>query len=440
MLACSSSTPNGSSNHDSTSNDAGAASASNAGASASPNASGGSVDLGLGGDGSNVAGSSGESGSLGGSTSGDAGASATTGAGGNSTAVGGETGTAVGGQTGTAGAGGGSQDPNPTAGEAGATEDPPPGDTSDPPPGDTGDPPPGDTGDPPPGDTGDPPPGDTGDPPPGDTGDPPSECVPSELEKINVIVFKDAEPNGADVEGRMYVGGNATFSGYGIANKDPYMPADCSEYALVVGGDLTLNGGSVGSGKIAYGGAYIPGSGAFNPPCGIWHETPVDFPTLEATLTGYSIAFAQYPQNGQVTYANGSLSLVGTDLELNVFYVTAEQLNSNIFISAPDSSSVIVNVSGTDVIWQGVGFTLPDGASCRGGTSDWCHRILYNLYEAQTLTVSGVGVQGSVLAPYATMTADSGGGNIDGQLIVEYLYGGIEYHPYFFTGCLMLPW
>ena len=95
-------------------------------------------------------------------------------------------------------------------------------------------------------------------------------------------------------------------------------------------------------------------------------------------------------------------------------------------------------MSGTDVIWQGRGFKLPDGgACCRGGSSEWCSRILYNLHEAQTLALGGIGVQGSVLAPYATL--DGSGGNIDGQLVVRNLIGGIEYHPYLFNGCLRLP-
>jgi choice-of-anchor A domain-containing protein len=318
------------------------------------------------------------------------------------------------------------------------TMDPPIGDTSDPPPGDTSDPPPGDTLDPPPGDTLDPPPGDTLDPP-GDTVDPPGECIPSEMDNVNVIVFKDASPSGADSEGRMYVGGDLTAEGYGIASKDN-LPCTSDDFSLVVGGDLILTGGSVGDGRIAYGGEATLSN--FTAPCGTWKypdsiEPPVNFVELEASFKGYSIAFTQYPINGTVS---GALTLTGTDPALNVFSITAEQLmNANqIKFVSPDTSSIIVNVSGDTIDWSGAGFILPDGGnSCRGGTSDWCHRILWNMYEATLLNLSGIGVQGSILAPYATL--DGGGGNVDGQVIVEYLFGGIEYHPYFFNGCLELP-
>jgi choice-of-anchor A domain-containing protein len=57
------------------------------------------------------------------------------------------------------------------------------------------------------------------------------------------------------------------------------------------------------------------------------------------------------------------------------------------------------------------------------------------MHEATTLQLSGMGVQGSILAPYATI--DGGGSYVDGQVMVESLKGGNEYHPYFFTGCLI---
>jgi choice-of-anchor A domain-containing protein len=406
------------------------------------------VDIGKGGGGPTDAGSGSVDPSAGGNSGSDAGASSRAGSG--SDGLGGSTtvipelgGTGTIDPEGFGGAIVGDTDDPPEA----DTDDPPEADTDDPPEADTGDPPEADTGDPPEADTGDPPEADTGDPPEADTGDPPDECVPSEIDNINVIVFKDASPSGADSEGRMYVGGNLTANGYGIASKDNET-CTSDQYSLVVGGDITLSGGSIGDGKVAYGGDASLDN--FTAACGSWKfpdsiDPPVDFVELEATLKGYSIAFTQYPVNGTVT---GSLVLTGTDPKLNVFSITGDQLGSasQIRLVAPDESSIIVNVSGTDIMWSGAGFILPDGqASCRGASTEadpqllsgWCHKILWNMYEATTLTLSGIGVQGSILAPYATL--DGGGGNVDGQVIVEYLFGGIEYHPYFFSGCLELP-
>jgi choice-of-anchor A domain-containing protein len=331
-------------------------------------------------------------------------------------------------------------DPPPATGGDGATLDPPKGgsgNTVDPPPGDTIDPPPGDTIDPPPGDTIDPPPGDTIDPPP------PPGCTFTEIDKVNVIVFKDANPSGADSEGRMWVGGNLTIAGGYAVNTTSIagLATTCSDWALVVGGNITGDP-LLAAGKAAYGGTF---SGTFNGKCGIFHATPVDFAALEAKFDGYSAAFVAYPtQNpsvlGTVTIANGvQIVLTGTNPTLNVFNLTADQLAiGSIKFVVPSTSSVVVNISGKTVRWTGKSFVMPDGGtSCKGNSSDWCHKILYNFYEATSLYMEGIGVQGSVLAPYATV--DGTGGNIDGQLVCKYLKGGLEYHPYYFNGCLLLP-
>jgi choice-of-anchor A domain-containing protein len=255
---------------------------------------------------------------------------------------------------------------------------------------------------------------------------------------VNVIVFGNASPSGADVEGRMFVGGNAKFSGgYSVGSKQE--PYDCTRYDLVVGGTLT------GTPVVKNGAVYVDDatySGSADSPCGVFtppNEAPVDFAALEKELVGVSLALAAYPVNSS-TVAGGKLRFTGDNPVLNVFSVTTEQLEmaSEISIETPPDSTVIVNVTGTTLDWQGTGFRLPDGgAACRGGTSELCTQIVWNMPEVTKLNVSGIGVQGSVFAPYATFTGD--GGNVDGQLIVRHLLGGIEFHPYFFTGCLELP-
>ena len=99
---------------------------------------------------------------------------------------------------------------------------------------------------------------------------------------------------------------------------------------------------------------------------------------------------------------------------------------------------MIINVSGTELTWHGQGFRLPDGgAACRGGTSVLCSQIVWNMPEMTSIELSGIGVQGSIYAPYATLTGT--GGNVDGQVVVREFFTGIEFHPYFFTGCLITP-
>jgi choice-of-anchor A domain-containing protein len=351
-------------------------------------------------------------------------------------------------------------DPPPAQGGTGTTGDPPgqggTGTTGDPPgqggTGTTGDPPgqggTGTTGDPPgqggtgttadptggTGNTNDPAGGAPGAGGSGTTGDPPDECVPKEIDRVNVVVFKDAKPTGADSEGAMWVGGTLEpVSGdYSVAAGD-LAHLTCTDWGLVVGGAVT---GSVivKSGKVAVGGV---NNVATSSSCGVFKQKPVDFSILERDFQHYSARYERYPANGTVS---GSLVFTGKDSRLNVFDVSGDMLAaaSGITISAPLASSVIINVSGKDVTINNKGFTLPDGgSSCKAGTSSWCHRILWNFYEAETLSATGIGIEGSVLAPFATF--NTGSGMVDGQVIVKYLNGSFEYHPYFFSGCLMLP-
>ena len=52
--------------------------------------------------------------------------------------------------------------------------------------------------------------------------------------------------------------------------------------------------------------------------------------------------------------------------------------------------------------------------------------------------MSGIGLQGALLAPQADLTLENG--MIDGQVIVQNLTGGGEYHPYYFIDCYGLTW
>ncbi len=258
------------------------------------------------------------------------------------------------------------------------------------------------------------------------------ECFPSSIAKVNVLALKDAAPNGAVSEGRMWVGGNLAFSGGYSVNATLATTTSCSEYGLVVGGNITGDP-SVPAGRAAYGGTFV---GAHSGSCGIYHTTVVDFAALDQQMKNYSAALKTLVPEGVATVSGGYLTLTGGSASLNVFGLSAADLTAyGLKFAAPTGSTVLINVSGTTVNWTGKGFTFPEGpGNCKSGTSTWCHRILYNFYEATSMTVLSIGVQGSILAPYATL--DGGGGNVDGQVIVNNLKGGLEYHPYLFNGCL----
>ena len=96
----------------------------------------------------------------------------------------------------------------------------------------------------------------------------------------------------------------------------------------------------------------------------------------------------------------------------------------------PAGSSVAVNVSGTAINWAGAPVCL--NGQC--ADSAQANHVIWNLYQATNFTASGIAIEGSVLAPLATL--DGSGGHITGQVIVKVLKGGLEYHPYMFNGCI----
>jgi choice-of-anchor A domain-containing protein len=103
------------------------------------------------------------------------------------------------------------------------------------------------------------------------------------------------------------------------------------------------------------------------------------------------------------------LTLTATDRVLGIFQVSAAALRaaSGIRIEAPYRSSVLINVLGDKVALEKVGVTLSG--------IDAAH-VLWNLPQATTLTVANAQVEGSVLAPHASL--DFNAGQIHGSVTV----------------------
>jgi choice-of-anchor A domain-containing protein len=179
---------------------------------------------------------------------------------------------------------------------------------------------------------------------------------------------------------------------------------------VVVGGTANLISGSL-NGGLVYGAGYA-GSAQFTVNGGASQGQPIDF--LSAA-TEYQARAAFYASSytsanlGTVTYLWGGTTLAGTNQNYNVFNVDASTLlNSNsLTINAPAGSTVVVNVSGTSAGMRYMGITLNGVDSTR---------VLYNFYQATSLGFTGVGVQGTVLAPLATLNGSGGG--VAGSVIV----------------------
>ncbi len=252
-------------------------------------------------------------------------------------------------------------------------------------------------------------------------------CTRTTLTDVNVYVIKDASPSGADTEGNMYVGGNLvpSVAGYSVGAKDV---VDCTVYSLVGGGNV--------SNVVVKGGRAIVGGTIANSTdqdCGgvTRGSVPVDFATLESQVETLSIGLSELASNCTVAHdAAGALVLTATDPVQSVCNIDASQLG-NVDVNFPVGASVVVNVTGTSITWSGL--VCLNGQCADSAQADF---VVWNMYEATAIAPTGIAIEGSLLAPLATLTGS--GGHISGQVIVEYINGGLEYHPYYFAGCVSI--
>jgi choice-of-anchor A domain-containing protein len=275
---------------------------------------------------------------------------------------------------------------------------------------------------------------------------------------FNDFILGNATQSNVDAQGIYAVGGNANFtdftinsgfeplySGYGMITGGTYT----NSYAAVGGGvysgstftavDPTIKGGiaSDGSvnlsgfgtvtGNITYGTSYSNLSTTVMGSVG--HTTtssPLDFGADGTFLRNLSESLAGQASNGTTTLSGSNLTLTGTNATLDVFSVTAAQLaaSTNLQISAPSTATVLVNVAGTSE-------SLSGGLSLSGVNAS---HVLYNFADATSLSMSGIGVLGTILAPNGALNFSTG--DIDGEIIAGSLTGSVESHNNQFDGDL----
>ena len=235
---------------------------------------------------------------------------------------------------------------------------------------------------------------------------------------FNAFIFGDMNVRTSDIEGRIAVGNDASFYAYGIGDKLPNSHGTRDD--LIVGHDLSYQYGQVFYGNIVYGDtANLDGVGT---PNGSVRQQAgvIDFAAAQTSLTTMSNVLGAEDPNGYTGYAHGSLGLRGFNHTLDIFTLTADQLANakRITIIVPHGADVIINVPDTSVSIQDLGLRL------RGVG---CEHLLWNFPQATDLTISGVGLRGSFLAPNAAFAFNNG--QIQGTVIAASMSGNGELHP-----------
>jgi len=225
-------------------------------------------------------------------------------------------------------------------------------------------------------------------------------------------VLGDVTQSSSDTEGRMAVGGTAKLTNFGVGAN--LSNSHGTRDDLIVGGNLTFNSGQVSNGNVVYGGAGSLTSVGL-PNGSARRSTAIDFNAAGQTLRANAATLASYPANGTTSVQYNQITLTGNDPQVNIFTVSGSSLASAtaFTVRVPANSLVLVNINGTTDRMQNFGFSI-------NGT-DRTH-IVYNFYQATSLTLSGIGVEGSVLAPNAAVTFNSG--QLNGTLVAASLTGG----------------
>ncbi|MBI1813262.1 choice-of-anchor A family protein [Candidatus Peregrinibacteria bacterium] len=234
----------------------------------------------------------------------------------------------------------------------------------------------------------------------------------SDVSGFNVVVFGDDKQT-SDVEGRLAVGGNAVFHNFSVGSA---LSFDASRYDLIVGGNLNFTNGSVSNGKVYVGGtATLTGVGVGGTVQGPPTPNPIDFAAARITMRNQSNAYGAKAVNGTTSVTSWkSITLNGTDPLTNVFALRGSDLGAatSLTINAPAGSKVIVNIDGTADQMKNFETTIT-------GTDR--RHVLYNFTQATSLQTSSIAVEGTILAPWATL--DTENGHTDGQIAVESISG-----------------
>lgn len=281
---------------------------------------------------------------------------------------------------------------------------------------------------------------------------------------FNDFVYQNNTQFNSDAEGRIAVGGDANFlPGFTIAssmgnNTDNLIVRgsltnqwNTVHGGVLVGGNLNWQGPTIfgrvnvnGNANFGNSGGQINGPinvvGTYTAPnyfpAKVVPSTvtamPFDFDAVQNYLYSMSSSLAALAPNGTTTISFNQVHLQTTNplSTLVVFNVTGAQMaaaaGAGLYIDAPAGATVVVNVSGATDSMTSMGIFLSGGVDRQ--------HVLYNYYQASSLTINSIGVLGTILAPGANV--NFAGGNIDGTMIAKNLTGSGESHWYPFQGTL----
>jgi choice-of-anchor A domain-containing protein/RHS repeat-associated protein len=234
------------------------------------------------------------------------------------------------------------------------------------------------------------------------------------------------------VQGRIAVGGDLSLDQYSLGEG---LEAATADVSVLVGGDFTFPSGRINHGDTLVGGsaagvgAAVRNALSADQSITDHAQLPIDFEAAHGELLALSQRLAGLPANGTYRSQWGAVYLEGApEASLQVFELPAQLVldaHTLELTGIPDGDTVIVNLRGASAGLTDMGLVVP--ASSR-------RKLLFNFPDATALTLSGVSVPGSILAPRADI--ENPRGEIQGTVIARSWTGPMSLVHAPFEGCL----
>ena len=206
----------------------------------------------------------------------------------------------------------------------------------------------------------------------------------------NVLSIGDVTMTAVNIQGDLIAGGAGKLRS--VNGQDVSVQGDLNAVGLRLpgsaqyGGNLTISASAVGSL------AHVAASPAQ------WDSTARSLLTASATDAGRA-------PNGTVSSDSSfNQALTGTDPTLNVFDISTFFGSTALSISVPAGSTVVVNIAGAAPLLDSVNLNAASGPL---SAYDPTH-VLFNFFEATSLTLIGDDILGTILAPMADVTIEGG--------------------------------
>jgi len=258
----------------------------------------------------------------------------------------------------------------------------------------------------------------------------------------NLVVLQNFTSNSSEVEGRTWIGGNFSSpnaSNYGtmLTPASNWLGVDVLSVAgnMTIGNQIQMQAGNLRRGGTRSGNVNFNGGGSeiVDPSlpssvAAVVSELTLTSAALQA-LTPDSVLNLPSPQPGPAQF----IANPGGD-GIAVFNINGEALFESglvqqIELAANGATSIVINVAGVDINWNGgnmVGQWLNQNVRA---TTIW------NFYQAQNINLDR-NFMGAILAPFAHLTNSTA---IEGSVFVESMVASGEVHLPGYTGYLPAP-